>query len=155
MPLVDRTVPVKIQLHISVTVRPRCGHDGLVSVRTCVDLQSRLQGDRLARRIPVPPGNQTMGQLLRPEIKPGAYRAAHPGAYRAGHSGVSASYYGSTQHHLAQKNDKDWTVKKRLLSARRASQMGVFDNEIERWGEVDVPYLPSQLIGSSINEYSL
>ncbi|KAG8305149.1 hypothetical protein J6590_075898 [Homalodisca vitripennis] len=47
----------------------------------------------------------------------------------------------------AQKNDKDWTVQKRLLSARRASQMAVFDNEIERWGEVDVPYLPSQLIG--------
>ncbi|KAG8241577.1 hypothetical protein J6590_084046 [Homalodisca vitripennis] len=38
-------------------------------------------------------------------------------------------------------NDKDWTVQKRLLSARRASQMAVFDNEIERWGEVDVPYL--------------
>ncbi|KAG8276522.1 hypothetical protein J6590_064015 [Homalodisca vitripennis] len=32
---------------------------------------------------------------------------------------------------------------------RRASQMGEFDNEIERWGEVDVPYLPSQLICSS------
>ncbi|KAG8291627.1 hypothetical protein J6590_055195 [Homalodisca vitripennis] len=27
--------------------------------------------------------------------------------------------------------------------------MGVFDNEIERWGEVDVPYLPSQLIGNA------
>ncbi|KAG8285364.1 hypothetical protein J6590_081903 [Homalodisca vitripennis] len=40
---------------------------------------------------------------------------------------------------IAQKNDKDWTVQKRLLSARRASQMAVFDNEIERWGEVDVP----------------
>ncbi|KAG8330439.1 hypothetical protein J6590_064333 [Homalodisca vitripennis] len=52
----------------------------------------------------------------------------------------------------AQKNDKDWTVQKRLLSARRASQMGVFDNEIERWDEVDVPYLPSQLIGSSSNK---
>ncbi|KAG8304688.1 hypothetical protein J6590_087676 [Homalodisca vitripennis] len=26
--------------------------------------------------------------------------------------------------------------------------MAVFDNEIERWGEVDVPYLPSQLIGT-------
>ncbi|KAG8275275.1 hypothetical protein J6590_089715 [Homalodisca vitripennis] len=50
------------------------------------------RGDRLARRIPVPPGNQTMGQLLHPEIK--------PGAYRAGHSGVSAPYYGSTQHQL-------------------------------------------------------
>ncbi|KAG8277340.1 hypothetical protein J6590_044883 [Homalodisca vitripennis] len=33
--------------------------------------------------------------------------------------------------------------------ARRASQMGEFDNEIERWSEVDVPYLPSQLICSS------
>ncbi|KAG8276134.1 hypothetical protein J6590_071740 [Homalodisca vitripennis] len=43
----------------------------------------------------------------------------------------------------AQKNNKDWIVQKRLLSARRASQMAVFDNEIERWGEVDVPYLPS------------
>ncbi|KAG8266828.1 hypothetical protein J6590_062963 [Homalodisca vitripennis] len=42
---------------------------------------------------------------------------------------------------LAQKNDKDWTVQKRLLSARRASQMAVFDNEIERWGEIVVPYL--------------
>ncbi|KAG8254930.1 hypothetical protein J6590_105075, partial [Homalodisca vitripennis] len=41
----------------------------------------------------------------------------------------------------AQMNDKGWTVQKRLLSARRASQMAVFDNEIERWGEVDVPYL--------------
>ncbi|KAG8328930.1 hypothetical protein J6590_098743 [Homalodisca vitripennis] len=30
--------------------------------------------------------------------------------------------------------------------------MAVFDNEIERWGEVDVPYLPSHLIGSSNNE---
>ncbi|KAG8248136.1 hypothetical protein J6590_046356 [Homalodisca vitripennis] len=48
----------------------------------------------------------------------------------------------------AQKNDKDWTVQRRLLSARRASQMAVFDNEIERWGEVDVLYLPSQLIGT-------
>ncbi|KAG8305614.1 hypothetical protein J6590_066635 [Homalodisca vitripennis] len=38
-------------------------------------------------------------------------------------------------------NDKGWTVQKRLVSARRASQMAVFDNEIERWGEVDVPYL--------------
>ncbi|KAG8277726.1 hypothetical protein J6590_036497 [Homalodisca vitripennis] len=38
-------------------------------------------------------------------------------------------------------NDKGWTVQKRLLSARRASQMAVFDNEIERWGEVDLPYL--------------
>ncbi|KAG8246118.1 hypothetical protein J6590_091907 [Homalodisca vitripennis] len=36
--------------------------------------------------------------------------------------------------------------------ARRASQMGEFDNEIERWGEVDVPYLPSQLICSSGND---
>ncbi|KAG8248447.1 hypothetical protein J6590_040920 [Homalodisca vitripennis] len=53
---------------------------------------------------------------------------------------------------FAQKNGKEWTVQKRLLSARRTSQMGVFDNEIERWGEVDVPYLPSQLIGSSSNE---
>ncbi|KAG8246266.1 hypothetical protein J6590_088167 [Homalodisca vitripennis] len=52
----------------------------------------------------------------------------------------------------AQKNDKDWTVQKRLLSARRASQRGVFDNEIESWGEVDVPYLSSQLIGSSSDE---
>ncbi|KAG8322747.1 reticulophagy [Homalodisca vitripennis] len=52
----------------------------------------------------------------------------------------------------AQKNDKDWTVQKRLLSARRALQMAVFDNKIERWGEVDVPYLPSQLIGSYCNE---
>ncbi|KAG8308646.1 hypothetical protein J6590_104747, partial [Homalodisca vitripennis] len=43
----------------------------------------------------------------------------------------------------AQKNDKDWTVQKSLLSARRASQMEEFDNEIERWGELDVPYLPS------------
>ncbi|KAG8315372.1 hypothetical protein J6590_072355 [Homalodisca vitripennis] len=33
-----------------------------------------------------------MGQLFRPEIRPGAYRAAH--------SGVSAPYYGSTQHPL-------------------------------------------------------
>ncbi|KAG8277739.1 hypothetical protein J6590_036510 [Homalodisca vitripennis] len=40
----------------------------------------------------------------------------------------------------------------RLLSARRASQIAVFDNEIERWGEVDVPYLLSQLIGSYNNE---
>ncbi|KAG8280838.1 hypothetical protein J6590_072129 [Homalodisca vitripennis] len=31
--------PSKFKLHISVTVRARCGHDGLVSVRTCVDLQ--------------------------------------------------------------------------------------------------------------------
>ncbi|KAG8250953.1 hypothetical protein J6590_091009 [Homalodisca vitripennis] len=38
---------------------------------------------------------------------------------------------------IALKNDKDWTVQKRLLSARRASQMGVF---------------PSQLISSSSNE---
>ncbi|KAG8280627.1 hypothetical protein J6590_077035 [Homalodisca vitripennis] len=38
-------------------------------------------------------------------------------------------------------NDKGWTVQKRLLSARRASQMAVCDNEIERWGEVDMPYL--------------
>ncbi|KAG8316640.1 hypothetical protein J6590_046687 [Homalodisca vitripennis] len=45
--------------------------------------------------------------------------------------------YGDRQR--AQKNDKDWTVQKRLLSARRASQIAVFDNEIERWGEVDVP----------------
>ncbi|KAG8246245.1 hypothetical protein J6590_088457 [Homalodisca vitripennis] len=30
--------------------------------------------------------------------------------------------------------------------------MAVFDNEFERWGEVDVPYLPSQLIGSDCNE---
>ncbi|KAG8265815.1 hypothetical protein J6590_085942 [Homalodisca vitripennis] len=52
----------------------------------------------------------------------------------------------------ALKNDKDWTVQNRLLSARRASQMAVFDNDIERWGEVDVPYLPSQLIGSYSNE---
>ncbi|KAG8266766.1 hypothetical protein J6590_064690 [Homalodisca vitripennis] len=52
----------------------------------------------------------------------------------------------------AQKNDENWTVQKRLLSARRASQMGVFDNEIERWSEVDVPFLPSQLIRSSSNE---
>ncbi|KAG8301434.1 hypothetical protein J6590_054357 [Homalodisca vitripennis] len=43
--------------------------------------------------------------------------------------------------HEAQKNDKDWTVQKRLLSARRASQMAVYDNEIKRWVEVDVPYL--------------
>ncbi|KAG8251977.1 26S proteasome non-ATPase regulatory subunit 5 [Homalodisca vitripennis] len=49
----------------------------------------------------------------------------------------------------AQKNDKDWTVQKRLLSASRASQMAVFDNEIERWGEVD---LPSQLIESNSND---
>ncbi|KAG8300972.1 hypothetical protein J6590_063299 [Homalodisca vitripennis] len=28
-------------------------------------------------------------------------------------------------------NDKGWTVQKRLLSARCASQMAVFDNEIE------------------------
>ncbi|KAG8246645.1 hypothetical protein J6590_079531, partial [Homalodisca vitripennis] len=56
--------------------------------------------DGLTRRIPVPPGNRTKGQLLRPEIEPGAYRAAHPGAHQAGHSGVSAPYYGSTQHHL-------------------------------------------------------
>ncbi|KAG8241466.1 hypothetical protein J6590_086656 [Homalodisca vitripennis] len=52
----------------------------------------------------------------------------------------------------AQKNDKDWTVQKMLLSSRRASQMAVFDNKIERWGEVDVPYLPSQLIGNYSNE---
>ncbi|KAG8301539.1 hypothetical protein J6590_051611 [Homalodisca vitripennis] len=39
--------------------------------------------------------------------------------------------------------------------ARCASQMGVFDNEIEGWGEVDVPYLPSQLIGSNSNEKTL
>ncbi|KAG8262090.1 hypothetical protein J6590_060545 [Homalodisca vitripennis] len=38
-------------------------------------------------------------------------------------------------------NYKDWTVQKRLLSARRASQMAVFDIEIEWWGKVDVPYL--------------
>ncbi|KAG8254660.1 hypothetical protein J6590_005213 [Homalodisca vitripennis] len=31
--------PSKFKLNISVTVRARCGHDGLVSVRTCVDLQ--------------------------------------------------------------------------------------------------------------------
>ncbi|KAG8296077.1 hypothetical protein J6590_065061 [Homalodisca vitripennis] len=30
--------------------------------------------------------------------------------------------------------------------------MGEFDNEIKRWGEVDVPYLPSQLICSSGND---
>ncbi|KAG8260190.1 hypothetical protein J6590_102360 [Homalodisca vitripennis] len=52
----------------------------------------------------------------------------------------------------AQKNDKDWTIQRRLLSARRASQMGVFDNGIEWWGEVYVPYLPSQLVSSSSNE---
>ncbi|KAG8338342.1 hypothetical protein J6590_000002 [Homalodisca vitripennis] len=51
----------------------------------------------------------------------------------------------------AQKNDKDWIVQKRLLSARRASQMAVFDNEIERWGEVDVPYLPVAVILYLIN----
>ncbi|KAG8265899.1 hypothetical protein J6590_083713 [Homalodisca vitripennis] len=55
-------------------------------------LQSQLQVDRLARRIPVPPENQTIGHLLRPEIR--------PGAYRAGSSGVSAPYYGSTPHYL-------------------------------------------------------
>ncbi|KAG8320083.1 hypothetical protein J6590_076934 [Homalodisca vitripennis] len=50
-------------------------------------------------------------------------------------------------------NDKNWTVQQRLLSARRASQMAVFDNEIERWGEEDVPYLQSQFIGSYCNDY--
>ncbi|KAG8265347.1 hypothetical protein J6590_096569 [Homalodisca vitripennis] len=34
-------------------------------------------------------------------------------------------------------------VKKSLLSARHASQIGEFDNKIKRWGEVNVPYLPS------------
>ncbi|KAG8281544.1 hypothetical protein J6590_056107 [Homalodisca vitripennis] len=38
--------------------------------------------DRLGRRIPVPPGDLTMGQLFRPEINPGAYRAAHLGCQR-------------------------------------------------------------------------
>ncbi|KAG8261818.1 hypothetical protein J6590_065795 [Homalodisca vitripennis] len=60
----------------------------------------RTQVDGLTRRIPVPPGNRTKGQLLRSEIDPGAYQAAHPGTYRAGHSGVSVPYYGSTQDHL-------------------------------------------------------
>ncbi|KAG8319537.1 hypothetical protein J6590_089753 [Homalodisca vitripennis] len=37
-------------------------------------------------------------------------------------------------------------------TTRNASQMAVFDNKIERWGEEDVPYLPSQFIGSYSNE---
>ncbi|KAG8290248.1 hypothetical protein J6590_086907, partial [Homalodisca vitripennis] len=31
--------PSKFKPELSVTVRPRCGHDGLVSVRTCLNLQ--------------------------------------------------------------------------------------------------------------------
>ncbi|KAG8304702.1 hypothetical protein J6590_087514 [Homalodisca vitripennis] len=42
-------------------------------------------------------------------------------------------------------NDKGWTVQKRLLSARRASQMAVFDNEIE---SLDIKKF-CQLIGIS------
>ncbi|KAG8314895.1 hypothetical protein J6590_082509 [Homalodisca vitripennis] len=57
------------------------------------------------------------------------------------HSGSSGASLVLRLTKIAQMNDKDWTVQKRLLSARRASQMAVFDNEIERWGEVDVPYL--------------
>ncbi|KAG8296357.1 hypothetical protein J6590_058959 [Homalodisca vitripennis] len=86
--------------------------------------------------------------------KRGAIQTLSPGQERSMHSvppqfsKQQVTPYRVERLSVSKKNDKDWTVQKRLLSARRASQMALFDNEIERWGEVDVPYLPSQLIGN-------
>ncbi|KAG8299877.1 hypothetical protein J6590_090445 [Homalodisca vitripennis] len=50
-------------------------------------------------------------------------------------------------------NSKGWTVQKRLLSARRSSQMAVFDNEIERWAEVSHISNQVDLLNIKASEY--
>ncbi|KAG8330542.1 hypothetical protein J6590_061317 [Homalodisca vitripennis] len=87
-------------------------------------------------------------------LPPGAFRVCHRRQYIAAWHFSDTIYGGNILPpgpERAQMNDKDWTIQKRLLSARRASQMAVFDNEIERWGEVDVPYL--HLSSSEASEY--